>query len=80
MYYTQSEEYFMSNYYKNLDNLRKKYFEILSDTFPEWLLDYVDCEEMSRLAGISMLCGTDYSSIYNYHSFNSVLDHSVGVL
>ena len=79
MYYTQSEEYFMSNYYKNLDNLRKKYFEILSDTFPEWLLDYVDCEEMSRLAGISMLCGTDYSSIYNYHSFNSVLDHSVGV-
>lgn len=69
----------MSKYYNNLDNLRKKYFEILSPTFPEWLLDYIDTEEMNRLSGISMLCGTDYSNIYNYLSFNSVLDHSVGV-
>lgn len=69
----------MSKYYSSLDNLRKRYFEILSPTFPEWLLDYIDTEEMSRLSGISMLCGTDYSKIYNYHSFNSVLEHSVGV-
>lgn len=69
----------MNNYYANLDNLRKKYFEILSPTFPEWLLDYVDTKEMHRLSGISMLCGTDYSAMYNYRSFNSVLDHSVGV-
>ena len=34
---------------------------------------------MQRLLEISMLCGTDYSKIYNYVSFNSVLDHSVGV-
>ena len=26
-----------------------------------------------------MLCGTDYSKIYDYKSFNSTLDHSVGV-
>ena len=26
-----------------------------------------------------MLCGTDYSKIYNYKSFNSTLNHSVGV-
>ena len=51
----------------------------MSPTFPEWLLDYIDTEEMSRLSGISMLCGIDYSNIYNYISFNSVLDHSVGV-
>ena len=69
----------MSNYYSNLDNLRKKYFKILSPTFPEWLLDYIDTEEMKRLSGISMACGTDYSKIYNYLSFNSVLEHSVGV-
>ena len=69
----------MNEYYKNLDDFRKKYFEILSPTFPEWLFDYIDTEEMSRLTGISMLCGTDYSKLYNYLSYNSVLDHSVGV-
>ena len=69
----------MSEYYNNLNDLRKKYFEVLSPTFPEWLLDYIDTEEMARLSGISMLCGTDYSKMYNYSSFNSVLDHSVGV-
>ncbi len=69
----------MSKYYENLDNLRKSYFEILSKEFPEWLLDYIDNDEMQRLSGISMLCGTDYSAMYDYKSFNSTLDHSVGV-
>ena len=70
---------FMSEYYNNLDEERKEYFKILSPIFPEWLLEYIDCEEMLRLAGISMLCGTDYSNMYDYKSFNSTLDHSVGV-
>ena len=69
----------MSTYYNNLDNLRKEYFKILSPDFPMWLLDYIDIPEMQRLSDISMLCATDYSKIYNYVSFNSVLDHSVGV-
>ena len=69
----------MTDYYKNLNNLRKEYFKILSPNFPNWLLDYIDTNEMKRLSGISMLCGTDYSKLYNYVSFNSVLDHSVGV-
>lgn len=69
----------MSKYYDNLDNLRKQYFKILSPVFPTWLLDYIDVKEIQRLSGISMLCGTDYSKIYNYKSFNSTLDHSVGV-
>ena len=69
----------MSEYYNNLEVLRKEYFKILSPEFPEWLLDYIDNPEMQRLSGISMLCGTDYSKIYNYGAFNSVLDHSVGV-
>lgn len=69
----------MSKYYDNLDNLRKEYFKVLSPVFPEWLLDYIDTPEIQRLSGISMLCGTDYSKIYDYVSFNSTLDHSVGV-
>lgn len=69
----------MSSYYENLDSTRKEYFKVLSSEFPMWLLDYVDCKEMQRLSGISMLCGTDYSAMYDYKSFNSTLDHSVGV-
>lgn len=69
----------MSKYYDNLDSVRKEYFKILSPVFPEWLLDYINTPEIQRLAGISMLCGTDYSKIYNYVSSNSTLDHSVGV-
>lgn len=69
----------MSNYLENISLERKKYFNILSPEFPDWILDYIDTAEMQRLSGISMLCGTDYSKIYNYKSFNSTLDHSVGV-
>ena len=69
----------MDNYLENLDNLRKEYFKILSPTFPNWLLDYVNTPEMQRLSGISMVCGTDFSKLYNYVSFNDVLNHSVGV-
>ena len=69
----------MSKYYNNLDDLRKEYFKVLSPVFPEWLLDYIDTPEIQRLSGISMVCGTDYSKIYDYKSFNSTLDHSVCV-
>ena len=69
----------MSKYYNNLDDLRKEYFKVLSPVFPEWLLDYIDTPEIQKLSGISMVCGTDYSKIYDYKSFNSTLDHSVGV-
>ena len=69
----------MSRYYDSLDNLRKEYFKILSPVFPEWLHEYIDIPEMQRLSRISMLCGTDYSKIFNYKSFNSTLNHSIGV-
>ena len=69
----------MSRYYDKLDDLRKEYFKILSPVFPEWLHEYIDIHELQRLSGISMLCGTDYSNIFNYKSFNSTLNHSIGV-
>ena len=65
--------------HNNLNDLRKKYFEVLSPTFPEWLLDYIDTEEMARLSGISMLCGTDYSKCFDVRYWYSNLDHSVAV-
>lgn len=69
----------MSNYYKNLSNKKKAYFSILSNEFPEWLHEYIEIKELQRLSGVSMLCGTDYSPIFNYAETNSTLDHSVGV-
>ena len=69
----------MSKYWNNLPSLRKEYFKILSPDFPKWLFDYIETDEMLRLSGISMLCGIDYSKMFNYKWFNSTLDHSVGV-
>ena len=69
----------MGKYFDSIDEKRKEYFKILSPDFPEWLIDYIEVKEIRRLSGISMLCATDYSSIYNYVSFNSTLNHSIGV-
>lgn len=69
----------MNNYFSQLNKEIKEYFSILSPEFPEWLLDYINTPEMQRLSKISMVCGTDYSKIFNYKSFNSTLNHSIGV-
>ena len=69
----------MNKYTDSLDITKKQYFSILSPEFPSWLHDYIETPEMQRLSGISMLCGTDYSKLFNYKSSNNTLDHSIGV-
>ncbi len=69
----------MNNYYNNLNPEIKKYFEILSPIFPEWLFEYIDTPEMDRIGKISMSCGTDYSKFFDVKYFYSNLDHSVAV-
>lgn len=68
----------MNNYLENLDEAIQKYFKILSDEFPEFLLDYINTPEMKKQAGISVSCGTIYSKMYNQMWYSS-LDHSVAV-
>lgn len=68
----------MNNYLENLDEAIQKYFKILSDAFPEFLLDYINTPEMKKQAGISVSCGTIYSKMYNQMWYSS-LDHSVAV-
>lgn len=66
---------------KYLDSLsmdKKKYFEILSPDFPNWLVDYINTPEMLRLKNISNACGTDYVKLYNHWDFYDVLEHSIG--
>ena len=69
----------MNKYIENLHEETRKYFEILSSEFPEWLLEYIDTPEMERLGNISLSCGMDYSGCFKIHHWYSNLDHSVGV-
>ena len=68
----------MNNYMKNLNEITKKYFKILSDEFPKFLIDYIDTPAMQKQAKISVSCGTIYSKMFNQMWYSS-LDHSIAV-
>ena len=68
----------MNNYFENLNETIKQYFNILSDEIPDFLYDYIDTPEMQKQNGISVSCGTIYSEMYNSMWYSS-LDHSVAV-
>lgn len=69
----------MGKYYNQLNEEQKEYFKILSPEYPEWIEEYIDTKEMTRIGKISISCGMDYSSCFNIKYFYSNLDHSVGV-
>ena len=48
----------MKDYLKSLDETILKYFKILSEEFPDFLLDYINTPEMQKQVGISVSCGT----------------------
>ena len=68
----------MNNYFLNLNDPIKQYFNILSDEIPDFLYDYIDTPEMQKQKEISVTCGTIYSKMYNQMWYSS-LDHSVAV-
>ena len=68
-----------NNYFDNLHDEVKAYFQILSSEIPEFLYEYVEVPELRRLNGIGLSCGTDYTKLYRNRYFYSRLDHSVGV-
>ena len=55
------------------------YHSILSPDFPDFLAPYLELPILKRLDGIGLLCGTDWTSLYNNRFFYSRLDHSIGV-
>ncbi|MEG1586290.1 MAG: HD domain-containing protein [Bacteroidales bacterium] len=56
-----------------------EYYKILSPEFPEFLIPYLQLPLLRRLDGIGLLCGTDWTALYQNKFFYSRLDHSVGV-
>lgn len=56
------------------------YFKTLgSEGVPSFIKEYACTQEMVRLKGIGLLCGTDYSKIYNHRYFYSRYEHSIAV-
>ena len=57
----------------------RKYHKILSPEYPDFLDRYLELPCLKRLAGIGLLCGTDWTKLYKNQFYYSRLDHSVGV-
>lgn len=57
----------------------REYLSLLSPEFPAWLLKYIATPDMQRLSGVSMANGWDYTGLYTFQNFSSVLNHSIGV-
>lgn len=61
------------------DELKARYFKILSPEFPEWIQPYLELPLMQRLKGVGLLCGTDWTRLYRNRFYYSRYDHSLGV-
>ena len=57
----------------------EKYHRILEKEIPEFLKKYIQLPMLQRLKGIGLLCGTDWTKLYNNRFYYSRLDHSIGV-
>jgi len=69
----------MSNYIESLNPIIKKYFNILSEEFPEFLIDYVETPRMQKQDKISCSCGMYYAKMFNIDLWYSSLQHSIAV-
>ena len=58
-----------------------EYFNILCprDDWPPFLDKYLKLPVLQRLAGVGLLCGTDWTPLYKNRFYYSRLDHSKGV-
>ena len=58
-----------------------EYFNILcpQDEWPHFLDRYLELPVLKRLAGVGLLCGTDWTPLYKNRFYYSRLDHSLGV-
>lgn len=69
----------MVKYLDKVNDEVKDYFKILEPTFPEWLNDYINTNELLKQQYISITCGTIYSNLFESDFFFSSLDHSIAV-
>ena len=56
----------------------REYQNILCSEVPRFLLKYLSLPVLVRLKGVGLLCGTDWTQLYNNRFFYSRYDHSLG--
>ena len=56
-----------------------EYYEILTQDYPDFIDKYLNIEILNRLKGVGLLCGTDWTPLYNNRFFYTRLDHSIAV-
>lgn len=75
----ESENRKMTNYLDTLDPLIKDYYKVLSEDFPEFLIEYIETPRMQKQDKISCSCGECYTKM-NYNTiWYSSLAHSIAV-
>ena len=66
------------NYIETIDDTIKKYFNIIEPDFPEWLNEYINTNTLLKQQYIGIMCGVNYSNLFDIKTFYSNLDHSIG--
>lgn len=69
----------MAKYLDTINPLLKNYYNILSEEFPEFLIEYIETPSMQKQDRISCSCGTYYSKMFNIDLWYSSLEHSIAV-
>ena len=54
------------------------YHSILSEEYPQFLDEYLNLPLLSRLSGVGLLCGTDFTPLFKNQFYYSRLNHSIG--
>ncbi len=57
----------------------EQYHSILCSDVPDFIYEYASLPIVHRLAGVGLLCGTDWTPLFDNRFFYSRLDHSIGV-
>lgn len=61
------------------ENFTELYHNILSSDKPDFLSKYLSIPILTRLKGVGLLCGTDWTPFFSNNFYYSRFDHSVGV-
>ncbi len=61
-----------------MDDFAREYHSILSREIPEFIRPYLELDCLKRLGGIGLLCGTDWTPLFNNRFWYSRYDHSLG--
>ena len=60
-------------------NFTQDYHKILCPVWPDFLDKYLSLSLITRLKGVGLLCGTDWTPFFKNNFYYSRFDHSVGV-